>query len=54
MNNEVTLNDFAAEVGYTVAVVIAAGVVIWAGKKVVRKTNKSMKSMKVWNKKESA
>jgi hypothetical protein len=48
--NTPTATDFVAEVAYTVAIVVAAGVVIWAGKKVVRRTNKAVTSARMWKK----
>lgn len=42
--------DFATEVVYTVAIVVAASVVLYAGKKAVRKVNKTVHSARMWRK----
>jgi hypothetical protein len=42
--------DFAAEVVYTVAIVVAACVVINVGGKAVRRANKAVKSARMWRK----
>lgn len=48
--NTPTVTDFATEVAYTVAIVVAAGVVIYVGKKAVRRVNKTVTSARMWRK----
>jgi hypothetical protein len=48
--NTPTVADFATEVAYTVAIVVAASVVIYTGKKAARKVNKTVKRVRVWKK----
>jgi hypothetical protein len=47
MDENPTFQDFALEVGYTVAVIAAAGVVIYAGKKIGRKGRTLIQSRKL-------
>jgi hypothetical protein len=48
--NAPTVADFATEVAYTVAIVVAAGAVIYVGKKAARKVNKTVRSARMWRK----